>query len=290
MERAGVVAIVGVGLIGGSVGQAVRSRALAERVVGVGRDSGRLEEARRLGAIDAGTTDLARGVGEAEVVVIGTPVSRIARDVREAAGHAPTDALITDAGSTKQRIVAEVEADPRALGMFVGAHPIAGSERNGAAHARADLFQGRACVLTPTEKTPADRLERARAFWEAVGCRVNLMDPAEHDQALAWTSHLPHIIAAALAGAIPADTLGLAAGAYRDGTRVAGADADLWTAIFLENRMPLIEALDGFEAQLANFRRAILDQDTEAIRCWWQAARERRSLFNAQAPGSPIAR
>lgn len=287
MDRPGVVTIVGVGLIGGSVGLAIRSRGLAERVVGVGRDPARLEEARRLGAIDSGTTDLARGVAEAEVVVVGTPVDRVAADVREAASHAPPGVLITDAGSTKRRIVEAVEADDRARAAFVAAHPIAGSERNGVAHARADLFDGRACVLTPTGRTPADRLRRARAFWESVGCRVSELDPNEHDLALAWTSHLPHVVAAALAGSVPPEWLGLAAGAYRDGTRVAGAEPGLWAAIFAENRGPILQALDAFEAQLATFRRLLNGPEPEGLRRWWKAARARREQFRETPPEPP---
>jgi prephenate dehydrogenase len=165
-------------------------------------------------------------------------VTLIAADARRAAEGGPEDVLVTDAGSTKRRIVAEVEAHPRALAAFVGAHPIAGSERKGVAHARADLFEGRVCVLTPTARTPPERRDRARRFWELLGCRTLEMAPDDHDAALARTSHLPHAVAAALAAAVPAELLALAAGAYRDGTRVAGSDPDLWAGIFLENRRP----------------------------------------------------
>src|SRR5205807_421974 len=139
----GTVAIVGVGLIGGSVGLALRSRRRARRVVGVGRDASKLEEARRLGAIDAYSTGIAEGVAGAEVAVICTPVSRLVEDALEAARLGPSSILVTDAGSTKARIVEGVEADSRGRASFVGAHPIAGSERQGVAHARADLFDGR---------------------------------------------------------------------------------------------------------------------------------------------------
>jgi prephenate dehydrogenase len=279
------VTLIGVGLIGGSIGQALRARRLAGRVVGVGRDPGRLEEARRLGAIDEGATDLARAVAAADVVVVCTPVDRIAAEARRAAALAPGHALVTDAGSTKARIVAEVEADPRARAAFVGAHPIAGSERNGVAHARPDLFDGRPCALTPTDRTPPDRLGRARAFWSSIGCTLVELDPESHDRALAATSHLPHVVAAALASAAGADRLDLAAGAYRDTTRVAAADPALWTAIFLENRAPLLDALDRLDAQLDAFRRALRDADAPALLDWWRSARENRLRF--ERPKSP---
>jgi prephenate dehydrogenase len=288
LERLGTVAIVGVGLIGGSIGLALRARGLAERVVGIGRSEAALEEARRLGAIDEGTTDPERGVAVADVVVVCTPVTCIAADVLRAAEHGPGHVLVTDAGSTKRQIVAEVEACPRALAAFVGAHPIAGSERKGVAHARAELFEERACVLTPTAQTPRDRLERARRFWALLGGRVIEMAPEDHDDALARTSHLPHVAAAALAAVVPAELLALAAGAYRDGTRVAGSDPDLWTGIFLENRGPVLGALADFQAELADFGRALEAGDDAWIRRWWAAAQARRARFDAPDATPPV--
>jgi prephenate dehydrogenase len=282
------VAVVGVGLIGGSVGRALRARSLAAKVVGVGRNPASLDEALRVGAIDGSTTDLAEGVAGADVVVVCTPVPQITPDVLRAAAHGPTGLLVTDAGSTKRSIVEAVERDERARSVFVGGHPIAGSERKGPSHADADLFVGRACVLTPTDQTPPDRLARARAFWAALGCRVVELDPAAHDQALALTSHLPHAVAAALAATVPAEALGLAAGAYRDGTRVAGSDAALWSGIFRDNRGPLLHALARFQDQLSEFRRALENDDDDALRSWWDLARSRRARFLDTAPGPAV--
>jgi prephenate dehydrogenase len=275
------VTIVGVGLIGGSIGLALRGRGLAERVIGVGRSESRLEEAVRLGAIDEFTTELARGVAEAEVCVVCTPVTRIAADAIAAAEHGPADLLVTDAGSTKRLIVEAVERHERARAAFIGAHPIAGSEQTGVAHARGGLFDGRACVVTPTPHSPVDRIARAVEFWASLGCRVVERGPAEHDAALALTSHLPHVVAAALALAVPAELLELAAGAYRDGTRVAAADTELWAAIFRDNRLPLLEAVDAFGTCLAAFRRALAEGDEEALRSSWDAAKRARAQFDS---------
>ena len=140
-------------------------------------------------------------------------------------------------------------------------------------HARADLFDGRACAITPTPRTRAEPLRRAMEFWSAIGCRVLEMGPAEHDEILAYTSHLPHAIAAALASSVPADWLALAAGAFRDGTRVAAADTGLWTAIFRENRGPLLKALDSLQGRLADFKYALMTDDEQAIRSWWEQAK-----------------
>jgi prephenate dehydrogenase len=277
------VAILGVGLIGGSIGLALRTRRAASEVIGVGRDGGSLAEAVKRGAIDRGTIDLHEGLQAAEVVVVCTPVNRVAEDVRRCAEAAGPDVLITDAGSSKRQIVEVLERQPRCASVFVGAHPIAGSERRGVAHARPDLFDGRPCVLTPTSRTPADRLRRAGRFWASLGCRILEMGPAEHDEVLAYTSHLPHALSSALAGTVPVDWLPLAAGAYRDGTRVAAADTGLWTAIFRDNRGPLLKALDSLRERLAGFQYALMTDDEEAIRRWWDEARQRRTVFEQLA-------
>jgi len=282
LERLGTVAIVGVGLIGGSVGLALRKRGLAAEVVGVGRNRAALEEIRRQGAIHRGTTALEEGVAGAQVVVVCTPVNRIPDDVRRAAESAGPDLLVTDAGSTKRRIVEAVERHPRSAGVFVGAHPLAGSERRGAAHASADLFQDRVCMLTPTHRTQPEQLRRARAFWASLGSRLVEMSPVEHDEILAHTSHLPHALAAALAASVPAEWQALAAGAFRDGTRVAAADTDLWTAIFRDNRGPLLKALGHLQESLDAFNYALMTDDEDAIRRWWDHAKKRRDLFDAQ--------
>ncbi len=279
MAQYGTVAIVGVGLIGGSIGQAIRARGLATRVVGIGRNETRLAEAIRYGAVDSTTTDLAQGAAEADVAVVCTPVTGIAETVRQLARAGRTSLLITDAGSTKRAIVDVVERDNLARAVFVGGHPIAGSERQGVEFADAALFEGRVCAITPTTRTPTDRKERARVFWEALGCAVLEIDPIAHDAILALTSHLPHAVAAALAATVPADDLLLAAGAYRDGTRVAGADGSLWAEIFLENRGPLLEALNQFERQVQAFRQHLESGDRDAIVTWWSRARSQRLQF-----------
>jgi prephenate dehydrogenase len=288
LERWGTVAIVGVGLIGGSIGLTLRSRGLAAEVVGIGRSRRSLDRAEACGAVDRTTTDLALGVAHADVVVVCTPVDAIVEDVRRAADITPSDVLITDAGSTKRRIVEALAGHSRASAVYVGAHPLAGSEQKGVDHARADLFEGRVCLLTPSGRTPEASRQRARAFWKSLGSRAIEMSPAEHDEILAYTSHLPHAVAAALASSIPVDWLPLAAGAYRDCTRVAGADPRLWTAIFRENRGPLLKALGAFLDRAAAFKYALMTDDEEAISSWWEEAKHRRDRFESlsQTPTS----
>ncbi len=280
LDRLDTVAIIGVGLIGGSVGLALRRSGLANRVLGIGRDENRLAEAKQIGAIDEIATNWSRGVADAEVVVVCTPVTRVVRDVLNASRDGRDDVLITDAGSTKRDIVEQVEAHEVAHDRFVGAHPLAGSERKGAAHASAGLFDGRSCVLTPTGRTPPDRLDRARSFWSSLGCRLIEMGPVTHDDALARTSHLPHVTAAALAAVVPKELLPLAAGAYRDGTRVAMSDAALWSGIFLANRRPVLDAVEALREQLSEFEHALRSEDEMALRRWWESSRRKRSEFS----------
>jgi prephenate dehydrogenase len=281
LKRFGTAVIIGVGLIGGSIGMALRSRRLASHVIGVGRNAASLEQAVQSGALDRATIELESAAADADLIVVCTPVNRIAADVLRAALAAPADVLITDVGSSKRQIVEAVERNARSAATFVGAHPIAGSERRGAAHAGPDLFEGRVCIITPTPRTPLDRTRETLALWTALGCRVVEMSPAEHDEILAYTSHLPHAVAAALAGSVPAEWLPLAAGAYRDGTRVAAADTELWAAIFRENRGPMLKALGTLQDCLDAFKYALMTDDEEAIRSWWNQARDRRSLFAA---------
>lgn len=258
------VAIVGVGLIGGSIGLALRERKLAREVVGVGRREEKLRAAEQAGVIDRGTTDLADGVAQAEVVIVCTPVDRIVDLLIQSAAVCPATALITDAGSTKEMIVSAVDvalAGRRSGPRFVGSHPLAGDHRSGHEYARADLFDGRAVVLTPTDATPRPAVVEASGFWQSLGANVIKMMPSEHDAALAATSHMPHLAAVAVAAITPKDLLPLAASGWRDTTRVAGGDPEMWRAIFASNRHHVVAALDRVIAELGSLRQAVDEGD-----------------------------
>lgn len=259
------IAIVGVGLIGGSIGLALKQRRLARRIVGIGRRRSSLAQARRRGAVDSTTLQLARGVAKAELTVVCTPVQQIAGFVRQAAQHCPHGALLTDAGSTKARIVAQLNGALSKDAVFVGSHPLAGSEKQGVAFARSDLFVGSLCVLTPTRGTPPDAVARLERFWQALGARVVRMTPEAHDRALAFTSHLPHLLAAALAGSLPTKFFDLAATGFRDTTRVAAGDPGLWTDIFVHNRRATLAALQELQRHLARYRGALERADADRL-------------------------
>ena len=184
-------------------------------------------------------------------------MGRIAEDCIAAAGHGPADLLVTDAGSTKADIVAAVEASSPARLKFVAAHPIAGSEKSGVEAASADLFVDRCCILATTERHADGSSGEGQGFWSSLGCRLSEMSPEAHDHALALTSHLPHVVASALAGSVPARLLQFSAGAFRDGTRVAASDAPLWAEIFLANRTNLLRRPRRFRGSPPAFRDAL---------------------------------
>jgi prephenate dehydrogenase len=276
----GQITVVGVGLIGGSVGLAAKARGVARRVIGVGRDPGKLEQAARLGAVDEVTTDLAEGVTRAGLVVVCTPVDRIAGDVRAAGSYARPGTLITDGGSTKGNIAAAVGEPPPGV-HFVPAHPLAGGEKGGVEHARADLFEGRVTILTPTDRTDPAAVERVEAFWRALGSRVVRMPHDDHDRALATTSHLPHAVAAGVAGVTPPEWLPLSAGGFRDVTRIAGGSPELWVPIFQANRDEVLAALDRFTDRLAEFRRLLEAGDGAGLARWLADAKQVRDALGA---------
>jgi len=283
MAEFDTVAIVGVGLIGGSIGRALRERKLAREVIGIGRRESRLNSAQELGAIDRGTINLHEGVANAQLVVVATPVDSIVDFVSQAAGASANRSLITDAGSTKREIVESVEAllvDRRDGPRFVGSHPLAGDHRTGVEYSRGDLFEGRKVVVTPTEETHRAAVLEISGFWQSLGAEVVTMSPAEHDAALAATSHLPHLIAAALALATPKELLPLAASGWRDTTRVAGGDAEMWRAIFASNRQDVLDALKRFDCWTGEIREMLaLGQDERLQRLleranWMKANRD----------------
>ena len=255
------VAIIGVGMIGGSIGRALLQRKLAERVIGVGRRKASLAAARNLGCVTETTTSIAQGVADAELVVVCTPVELIPRQLAEAAQHAPAGTLLTDVGSTKAALVAEAESLLRARNAgplpFVGSHPIAGSERTGADAARGDLFVGRTVVVTPTAATDTAAAARIEEFWQSLAALTVRMTPEEHDAALARTSHLPHLVATALAAATPEDLLPLTAGGWCDATRVAAGDPELWRQILAANSVHALKALADFETVIFRLRKAL---------------------------------
>ena len=266
------VAIIGVGLIGGSLGLALKKRTLAEEVIGIGHRQESLDKALRVGAVDRITLKLEEGVEEADLAVIATPVGLIPGMVRRISPALPPGAMITDVGSTKGNIVREIDGIiPEGI-SFVGGHPLAGSEKRGVEEARSDLFEKSVCVLTPGEKTPSRSLETIKSLWDRVGAKILVMKPEDHDFLIAATSHLPHLIAAALVNLVndlkeeDKRTISLIAGGFRDTTRIAASSPELWRDICLSNRNNLTVMIDKFKGLLEEAKEHISREDGSFIK------------------------
>lgn len=258
------VAIVGVGLIGASIGLALRESRRAASVTGIGRRQSSLDDALQAGAIDKATTDLEQGAAGADLVVVCTPVNLIVDHVYRAVAVAP-QAWVTDAASTKQRIVAELDRRLPVAARFVASHPMAGSEQSGPNWGRADLFQGQTVVIAPGEHTSPEVIDRIGQFWRGLGAQLLRMSPAQHDRVVAATSHLPHLVASLLAGSTLESDLKLAAGGWQGMTRVAAGLPSLWREILLDNRDNVLAALDRLTALVDRSRRALETGDAAEL-------------------------
>lgn len=274
------LAIVGTGLIGGSLALALKQAGAVRRVLGVGRNPARLTIARELELID-GVADYAQA-GQADCILLALPVGETESVLRQLAPHLKPGAIITDAGSTKRNVV---EAARAALGErfadFVPGHPIAGSEQSGPGAARADLFQGKRVLLTPLAETRPDAYETVKALWLATGAQVETLDAAQHDRVFAAVSHLPHLAAFALVDELAQREDGdtffrLAASGFRDFTRIAGSSPEMWRDIALANRQALLTELDAYLAALQTLRAAVAAEDAATLLEMFTRARTAR--------------
>ena len=274
------VAIVGVGLIGGSLGKALLTRGLARRVVGIGRSKASLAEAMERQLVSEVSCDLA-AVSEADFVVVATSVGSIPRLLEAADSHVSEGTLITDAGSTKQSVVSGWQKRRRHRGRFVGSHPLAGSHLRGPAAADATLFEGRVAVVTPAASTPEEDVEEVGSFWASLGSTVFVMKPREHDRILAMTSHAPHVLAAALAAVTPDADRRFTAGCWRDTTRVAGGDAELWADILLDNAAQVTKAVSTMHGYTQRMLDALAAGDRRRLVRLLTTAKDKRNALGS---------
>ena len=304
------IALVGVGLIGGSIGLAARER-LDASVAGYDSSGEALTLARELGAIDDPASSIAGAVSGAHAVFVAAPVGVLPEVIAAALAAAPEDCVVTDVGSTKRAIVAAVDGGGRASGggpsggrasQFVGGHPLAGAETSGVSHARADLFDGATWYLTPTSRTSGILYERLHRLLHGIGARPTAIDADTHDTLLATVSHLPHVLANVLvaqaAGTLeldphpphdPSTRLPATGPSFRDATRVAGAPSAIWTDIYVSNRDAIAARIDDTIARLEDVRDALVAADATRIAAWNDgAAEDRRRLLEAQLAGGPL--
>ena len=286
------VTLVGVGLLGGSLGLALRERRLAGSVVGFVRREASVGECQRAEAVHLATQDLRCAIEGAEMVVLCTPIGQMRPLVEQMLPALAPGAVVTDVGSVKGAVVRELESPVAKAGAhYVGSHPMAGLEKTGVAAARADLFVGAVCVITPTRASNQAAVRRVEQLWKAVGSRLLRLTPEAHDALVSRSSHLPHVVAARLANFVlspehPKEQGTLCANGFRDTTRVASGSPEMWRDIALANRENLLRALSDFEAGLADFKRALRRRDDRAIARFFEQARRRRNAWSMSA-GSP---
>ncbi|MBT6226294.1 MAG: prephenate dehydrogenase [Candidatus Scalindua sp.] len=251
----GVVAILGTGLIGGSIGLGLKERGLATTIIGVGYRKVSINKALKINAIDEGTLKVEDAVKQADIIILATSVNLIPEYAKKIIPLMKKSAILTDVGSTKDYIVSQVNNEIKSTcdgekPNFIGAHPLAGSEQRGIESARPDLFEGSVCVLTPTSLNSKKSITRLSNMWKALGAKISVLTPSKHDEVLALVSHLPHFVASSLAGVIDEKHWKFAASGLRDTTRIASGDPELWLSISKQNKKELIEALRCFSEEV----------------------------------------
>ncbi|MGQ0793154.1 MAG: prephenate dehydrogenase [Deltaproteobacteria bacterium] len=265
------ITIVGLGLIGGSLASALKEAKAAEEVWGVDLNPKALEYALSAGVVDRASSKIDRAsVGGAEIIVAATHVGAIPQIARAVVSEASAGAVITDVGSVKSGIVAEIAKFIPPHLRFVGGHPIAGTERSGVWAANPKLFCDRRCILTPDRQTHSGALDKVSALWEAVGARVLIMDAESHDRIFAFVSHLPHVVAYALVNSIaaqekPDNMLDFGGGGLRDYTRIAASSPEMWSDIFTANKRRVLESIAEFRKSLERIERCLSEDDLAGL-------------------------
>jgi len=276
------VTVVGVGLLGGSIGLALRAGDFDGLITGVGRRQSSLDEALLVGAVDTVTLDPAEGVANADLVVLATPVGAFDRILKLIKPAVKDGCIVTDVGSTKRQVVQTGERTLGRGGPFVGSHPMAGTENKGPMFSRADLFTGATCIVTPTAHTPAKRVTVVETLWRVLGMRTLRMSPADHDKAVARVSHLPQVLASLLVR-LPTDgDLEVAASGFRDATRLASSDPEMWRDILMTNRATIGRTISAFRKELDKLEALIKTGDAVAIEKFFALAKRRRDTTIGQ--------
>ena len=279
------VAVIGVGLIGGSFASAIKGKKLCGHVVGAGRSAANMKLALERGIIDSIAADAATASNGADLILVSTPVAQFEKILHAIGPKLKPAAIVTDAGSTKRDVVAAARAALGAkIAQFVPAHPIAGAEHSGAAAANAELFRGRRVVLTPLDENRAQDVEALAGLWGAIGARVSRMTPQEHDQVFAAVSHLPHLLAYALVDEVSkrpnsAQLFGYAAGGFRDFTRIASSHPEMWRDICVANSDQLLKELSSFAGELEKIRKFLETSDAESLEKLFTKARAARERW-----------
>lgn len=284
----GQLTIIGVGLIGGSLARALKSQAYCREIVGCGRDESQLKRALELGVIDRISVDIATAVRGADVIVLAVPLGAMEICFRAMVGHVAEDAIITDVGSAKGSVVAAARAAFRHLPAgFVPGHPIAGTEKSGVEASFAELFRKRRVILTPVPESAPEAVVKVRQMWEQTGAVVEEMGVEHHDEILAATSHLPHLLAFGLVDSLVGmdeseEIFRFAAGGFRDFTRIASSDPLMWRDICLANRDAILKVLARYSEDIAELTRSVRDGNGAALESVFRRAKEARDRYAKQ--------
>jgi prephenate dehydrogenase len=279
------ITIIGVGLLGGSIGIAARKNRVAGEIAGFVRSKKSISDCEKFGATDFATTDLLAAVSNSDLIILCTPLAQMAAITRQFLPALKRGAIVTDVGSVKAGVVRELESLVQKSGAhFIGSHPMAGAEKTGVAAARADLFVNAVCVLTPTKKSNTTALRKLEQFWKSVSARVLKMKAAQHDLLVSRSSHLPHVVAATLANLVlnpvsPKQQAALCANGFRDTTRIASGSPEMWRDIALANRKNLSRSLDAFISDLQKFQRTLKKSDAKEISKFFVTAKLRRDKW-----------
>jgi len=282
------ITLAGVGLLGGSLGLAVKQRGLAKKVDGLVRRSTSITECDELGVVDHATRDPLRAAENADLVVLCTPLARMREVLQRMLPALKRDAIVTDVASAKASVVQQLEPlVAGAGGHFVGSHPMAGAEKMGPGAARSDLFVNAVCVITPTPQSSPEAVTRVEEFWEAVGAKPLNLTPEAHDDLVSRSSHLPHVVAAELANYVlspahPKEQAMLCANGFRDTTRIASSSPEMWRDIALANRKNLARVLGVLVEDLQEFQLALENADAKAIEEFFEQAKQRRDGWSGQ--------
>ncbi len=274
------VAIIGVGLIGGSVGKAIKKRGFAKKVIGFSRRRSTISNALKKKAIDIGTLDLKKAVSNADLIILAAPVKTIIKLAPSVFKNAKEGTIVTDVGSCKGEIVDSLDRlIPKHL-SFIGSHPLAGSEKKGVNFSCSELFQNSICIVTPSKKTSALALSKIKKFWNLLGSKVVSLSPSEHDKVVALVSHLPHALSFSLTSAVPEKYLKFASGGMRDTTRIAASDPDIWRDIFIANKTELLKAIKIFKAELFKLESLISSGNNSKLTKKLVNAKSKREKLN----------
>ena len=290
------VCIIGLGLIGGSIGLAMKRSKISNQIIGFARSNSTLKRAIELGLVDKVKDNLEDAVNDCDLIILATPLSTFKKLVEEMSPFLKKDCIITDTGSAKLSVIEDLRGILPNNVEFIPGHPIAGTEESGPDAGFAELFDNRWCILTPTEENSSNAIDLIKEFWESIGSKVEIMDPLHHDKVLAITSHIPHLIAFNIVGTAnnlanvtEKEVVKYSAGGFRDFTRIAASDPKMWSDIFTYNSDAVLEMLDLFSNDLAKLKAAVIKKDSDLLFSNFEKTREvRKNIIDAGQEESDV--